>query len=935
MVTRRRLPLPIVWAVTLLCIALCKEALTMDTPSLIAALTPQPQRLTLGEGHFALAGREYLVELPGGSGNEACRDVLTTALTGSGVAAHPSVAGSDLFVIGERGAIPDLPTEGHSEDGYVLSITPKGVTARGASAAGLLYAAQTLRQLLRLSSEEGRLPCLTIVDYPEFRIRGIYVEGGQERFGKIVEKDYLLQQIRRLAEFKMNALVIECYNLFPYASFPACADEGTLSEEDFREIAAESKRYHVTLIPSLQTLAQAYELVWTREEGVPYREATAPGLMCPSNPDIYPFIKELYRDLLVRFDDTPIIGVGCSEIDMQWQQRYCPACQRRIDAGETVRDLLLGHAEKCIAAVKELAAELGRDVRPLMWGDEFYMYGPGKDWVGIERIPQSTVMGYWKYWADYDGIDGLLQRGYDVLGVSAMYNHTFYLADLSPEDPAKSWPSMEQTGTRNITEMLREADKADRTNSDAEFWGVATASFSKHRLRAFDSIWYGFALNGHAAWSRPTRGLDEYQEAFTRAFTRHYYDARTEESADALAQAYVRLDRCKSRLELANQTLHDVVGVYDTQEAGYQGNTLMDAFRKCHELTTAEGEPEPALANIRQSAAGIATEAAEVMTLLDAQRPHVGCVSELAYLWLAGEKIAAHAERQLLIIDAQSALARAEGQPIEVARERMATEANRWERHRERVERILRRTSHLYSRGDPLGLLALLRDLAAVETHLKHLAESGQPSAETSGREIPIDERFDALDEEKWIVLGDPRIGDGHLETRAPGGWENYCGIATRDPFDLLEERPLVVEFELTPIEMGRDSQLFGSAAETGKVAYQFTFYGSADRFGIHTQSAAELHGTWVSVEPGWKSRAWSPKVETATMYHVRAEITRRTWRVIVRERDESTWQPPLWDTGPVPMDELAQTRLVFADVEPEDSDGASRWGAIRIWRAK
>ena len=44
--------------------------------------------------------------------------------------------------------------------------------------------------------------------------------------------------------------------------------------------------------------------------------------------------------------------------------------------------------------------------------------------------------------------------------------------------------------------------------------------------------------------------------------------------------------------------------------------------------------------------------------------------------------------------------------------------------------------------------------------------------------------------------------------------------------------------------------------------------------------------------------------------------------------------QPPLWDTGSVPMDKLARTRLIFADVEPEDGTGASRWGPIAIWRA-
>ncbi len=184
--------------------------------------------------------------------------------------------------------------------------------------------------------------------------------------------------------------------------------------------------------------------------------------------------------------------------------------------------------------MQELSQELGRPVRPLMWGDEFYMYGPGRDWVGIERIPKSVVMGYWKYWPDYAGIGGLLERGYDVLGISAMYNHCFYLADLSPEDPPKSWPSMEQTGVRNITEMVRDADAARQAHPEREFLGVATASFSKHRLRAFDSIWYGFVLNGQCTWSQPQRPLTAYQRDFTRAFVRHWFDVRAERHADTV-----------------------------------------------------------------------------------------------------------------------------------------------------------------------------------------------------------------------------------------------------------------------------------------------------------------------------------------------------------------------------------------------------------------
>jgi hypothetical protein len=741
----------------------------MDPATLRAALTPEPQEPIMGDGWLSLRGARLTLSVPEGPEHEACRAVLRAALEAAGARLRPEAAESEpnTFTIGRGADLPPLPQRGPApEEAYVLAVGSKGIAARGASPTGLLHAAQTLRQLLRLSAAAGRLPCVVITDWPELRLRGIYVEGGQERFGRIVDAAYLREQIRRLSELKMNALVIECYNLFPFTSFPACADEGTLSPDDCRALVAEAKRYHVTLIPSLQTLAQAYELVWQCEAGQPYREPTAPGLMCPSTPEVYPFIKGLYRDLLTLFDDSPLIGIGCSEIDMQWQGRYCPKCRARVDAGETARDLMLGHAEKCIAAVRELSAELGRPVRPLMWGDEFYMYGPGRDWVGLERIPKDTVMGFWKYWPDYTGIEGLMSRGYDVLGVSAMYNHCFYLADLSPADPPKPWPPLAQTGVVNIAGMVEAADAARRAHPERQFLGTVTASFSKHRLRAFDSIWYGFALNGHCTWSHADRPLAEYQPAFTRAFTRHWYDARTAAAA-ALASAYERLDRDKSLLELANQTLHDVVGVYDTQEAGYLDNTLSGAFAECGRLVGADGVPDPKLAAIRKNAKHVAAEATAVQSSLEAQREHVGAGHELGDLWLAAEQIAAHAERQQLMIDTRVAVARAgaKGRPPTAAD--LADLAEGWSAHRERVERIGGRLSRLDSRGDACGVLALLHDVRAIEAYVR----DPQPFASAEGQPMLVDERFAGLDPQRWVIRGEPKIAaGGGMETSAPGG---------------------------------------------------------------------------------------------------------------------------------------------------------------------
>ncbi len=899
-------------------------------------LLPKPRELVTGDGVLLLAGRTLTVTLPPGAEHDACRTTVRSALrlVGARSTAGASVSGCS-FRVGGGAPLPPLPMEGIAREGYSLAVGPMGVSAEAASPVGLLYAAETFLQLARVTAQEGCMPALAVRDSPEFRMRGIYIEGGQERFGRIVSPNYLKAEIRRLAQLKMNTLVVEAYNLFPYASFPACADAGTLSRQDCEAVFAEAQRWHVTLVPSLQTLAQAYELVWSNEAGAPYREVTAPGLMCPSNPDLYPFIKGLYRDLLNWFSDTPIIGIGCSEIDMQWQARYCPKCKARIEKGETVRDLLLGHAERCIRAVDELSREMGRPVRPLMWGDEFYMYGPGRDWVGIERIPRSVVMGFWKYWPDYAGIGGLMDRGYDVLGISAIYNHCFYLADLSPENPHKSWPSMEQTGLANIAGMANDADAARRAHPAREFLGVATASFSKHRLRAFDSLWVGFALNAQCLWSKPKQPLADYRHEFLRAFARHAYGARTDESAEALAAAYERLDGCKSRLELANQTLHDVVGVVDTQEAGYIGNTLRGAWQRCGELLDPSGEPGAALAAIHQSAQQIMGETAAITARLDAEKPHVAEVAWLADLRFAAEKIGNHAERQMLLIDTRVALARAASQPLAAARRQMAKYASRWETHHEAVASILRRVSPLSAQGDPSGYGSVLGDVAATEAHLNRLASRGPAGTATSDREILVDEQLTSPDVIVWEVLGHPQFERGHMETAAPGGWGKLCGLLSRRSFALDAKHPLVIQFELVPVKMGVDSQLVAAATQPNDISFRFALACSGGRFSVHTQSRVKLGGGWADPSPGWHQRSVSPEVAAGAGYHVRAEITRRSWRVIFKRPGESPWEMPFWDSGQVPMDDLADTRVLFADVEPEGGTGATRWGPIQISRGK
>ena len=265
----------------------------------------------------------------------------------------------------------------------------------------------------------------------------------------------------------------------------------------------------------------------------------------------------------------------------------------------------------------------------------------------------------------------------------------------------------------------------------------------------------------------------------------------------------------------------------------------------------------------------------------------------------------------------------------------MANYASRWETHHEAVASILRRVSPLSAQGDPSGYGSVLGDVAAIEAHLNRLASRGPAGAATSDGEILVDERFTSPDVAVWEVLGRPQFERGHMETAAPGGWGKLCGLLSRRSFALDAKRPLVIQFELVPVKMGVDSQLVAAATQPNDISFRFALACSGGRFSVHTQSGVKLGGGWADPSPGWHQRSVSPEVAAGTAYHVRTEITRRSWRVIFNRPGESSWEMPFWDSGQVPMDDLAETRVLFADVEPEGSTGATRWGPIRISRGK
>ena len=639
--------------------------------------------------------------------------------------------------LGSSANLPNAPTvpAGNAKEGYGLSVNSTGVLIAAESDAGLFYGAQTLIQLLEQSRREmTAVPAIVVADWPTFEWRGRYLEGSQYKGTVVMTRGNLEREIKLLARYKLNCLSLDVYNLVPFKSFPYCADATTLSLADWQYLVELAHRYHVTFFPSLMSFAQIYEVIWDCDEGKPYREETAPGLICPSRPENIKFLQGLYRDLISVFKYSPIVGVGCSEIGMQWKERYCALCRKRIEKGETLHDIYYKHVRNCVQAVEAAAQEAGRSVRPMMWADEFYMGYNNQRWVGIENIPTNTLMGHWQYWSryqnlsvqtnkNYDGISGLLERGFDVFFLSASFEFNTYLHDLSPNDPTDGkWTVLLDSGIYNIADQARWAEVHDRKGLPGKVWGGGCATFSQHDIRSWDTTWYAYVLQAEYSWGDPQRPLDNELDRFTDNFAATFYGARDRETAQIIASAYRELDAVKSDIERNNYLIRDIIGEYDINDAAYIGNDLAASLKLIDELAAHPEGPGKTIADIRQRCTNALNVTVLFRQKLAGAASSVQNTTSLHYLLTAAHKMENHARRTLFLLDMAHAFQKMNsakdailGQPL---RQTFSELQKRCEALQGDTRMITDEMDELTHGADRTGYHKVLASLAAFEKRL-------------------------------------------------------------------------------------------------------------------------------------------------------------------------------------------------------------------------
>lgn len=180
----------------------CGRTATVDEFDIV----PEPVFMVKKEGTFTL-NRSVAIATAGLGQNSPTAKYIMNSLRH--LRLHPSLVSlseeSDIDLIINDTVNPEL-----GDEGYLLEVRQSGIRLSANSETGLLYAYQTFLQMLPHDIETHRyrslvLPECTILDYPRFPWRGVFLEGDRQRFGvKFIKK-----QLDIMAIYKMNQFLLQ------------------------------------------------------------------------------------------------------------------------------------------------------------------------------------------------------------------------------------------------------------------------------------------------------------------------------------------------------------------------------------------------------------------------------------------------------------------------------------------------------------------------------------------------------------------------------------------------------------------------------------------------------------------------------------------------------------------------------------------------------
>ncbi|MBT9775340.1 family 20 glycosylhydrolase [Clostridium sp. MCC353] len=289
-------------------------------------------------------------------------------------------------------------------DGYSLR-TGKGTLELYADTApGLFYGMMTVKQL---TETYGELPQVTVVDWADMKLRSDYLD-----LRTIYPTyDHMLEYIGKLAEFKLNTLVIEYEDKLPFQKMKfLCHPEYAFTMEEFQEILETARRNFIKIIPLQQSFGHL-EYVLKHEKYRSLREIPqAVGEMCPLRQGALELSRALLEETAALHPQAEYLHIGCDEVWSLGSSREC------MESGKSREEIFIEYVNRLV----DMVCALGK--KPVLWHDMIARCGEAE----LSRLDKRVIAAVWIYNGNdlrhqaVPMIRKLRKQGIRVLGAGAV-----------------------------------------------------------------------------------------------------------------------------------------------------------------------------------------------------------------------------------------------------------------------------------------------------------------------------------------------------------------------------------------------------------------------------------------------------------------------------------------------------------------------------------
>ena len=365
----------------------------------------------------------------------------------------------------------------NEDQAYKLTISGNSIRMEATTSTGLFYATQSLKQLYRyafLTCNGGNiyLPCMTITDWPNFKIRAWQDDISR---GPIVSMDYLKRLIPQMAECKLNAFSLYTEHTFKTKCHPDIAPTDAFTAEEIKELEEFCKPYHIQIIGNQQCFGHFEEILCN-----PFYSdlADTKWNLNPAKEETYKFLEDHLKEV-ARAYKSPYFNINCDETESLGQGN----AKAYVDSigAETVYYQHVNRVNRMLRPYRK---------RVMMWGDI-----ADKHPEILENLDDDLFLIAWSYVArdDFD----------DFLKPYVNSGHKFFVAPgVSLSE--RVWPK-HRDFSYNIPYLCRDGYRNGAI-------GVINTCWDDFGESLINSALYGLAYGAEMSWN-PVKN-----KGFTSAF---------------------------------------------------------------------------------------------------------------------------------------------------------------------------------------------------------------------------------------------------------------------------------------------------------------------------------------------------------------------------------------------------------------------------------